>query len=745
MNTGPQKERTRYNALGFGILLLLSLVGYGFLFESGKTPHSNHSDVLPLHLGSKSVLHRARQRGEGIPLWRSDQLSGGPAFTHPQTLYTAPLHVFFWLLSPLQAIGPTYWLHFLVAALGCFVLGGALGLGFSARLVMGVGGLFVFKLILTAYGGGLVPLIATVMIPWLWAGLLYWLQEPSWQRGVVLGAVGGLSLHVGNPQIIYFAGVVGFFYILWHLASLRINKAQIPWKHLFSSMLLALFFALGGIAYLWWPMLGEASLLSRGESSYEFFLSGHSLKWGHLLTLLYPEAIGTLLDNSYPGSEMLEDVAYFGILPLFLAIIGGISIIRSRRGLFWLLAFVCSFILMADTPVLEWLFRYFPGLSLFRCPTRFTYFTIFLGLILAGLGVEWLASVWRARQKNEKIWALLLLLCIGGMSVEGMVYARRYLKMVPPSSILPKKELENTLKKLPRPARLATFRRTSFNYGWAGYLGVELISGYDPYNLNHYLDYFVLMETGRWKTYNKPVIWKDFSKVARWDLVDALQINYVLSYTEAPRFIRRLRKVQEWKAHPSFAFYRGFRDIPLYLYQNPGALPRAVWIDRVWPVMTLEDMRRAILQQDIRRQSIVLAEQDIPSAVLERKKSSAVRASGQRDAGIEWLRKSGGVLRLRLRTKAWRFLRLAEIWHPGWRALLNGKKHPLYRVDWALMGTWVPPGTHVLTVHFVPIGWPYAFWLSCFCWGLLLVLLVYISGVGKLLQKKKGQEGLVEV
>ena len=77
----------------------------------------------------------------------------------------------------------------------------------------------------------------------------------------------------------------------------------------------ALELAVGLAAYLLLPLLLEAPLISRTQASYASFLASHAVSWRHLLTLLYPEAFGTPLDDSFAGTELWEEVAYFGLVP----------------------------------------------------------------------------------------------------------------------------------------------------------------------------------------------------------------------------------------------------------------------------------------------------------------------------------------------------------------------------------------------------------------------------------------------
>jgi len=72
----------------------------------------------------------------------------------------------------------------------------------------------------------------------------------------------------------------------------------------------------------------------------------------------------------------------------------------------------------------------------------------------------------------------------------------------------------------------------------------------------------------------------------------------------------------------------------------------------------------------------------------------------------------GGHLRFDTHTAATRFAVVSEVWHPGWRALLDGRPVSLERTDEALLGLFVPAGDHRVEIEFRPTGWRAGLWVS---------------------------------
>src|SRR6195256_4782930 len=105
------------------LLVAIALVGLGFLITHPDGLLNIHSDLVAEHLGTQTILHDLWQKEHRIPLWRSDILSGGPALTNPQSLYTHPFHLLFALYSPDRVIGLVVWSQMLLAGIGGYYLG----------------------------------------------------------------------------------------------------------------------------------------------------------------------------------------------------------------------------------------------------------------------------------------------------------------------------------------------------------------------------------------------------------------------------------------------------------------------------------------------------------------------------------------------------------------------------------------------------------------------------------------------
>ena len=726
MDDAPAPVGWRWTAAAALALVALTLVGYGHLLRPGFVPYSPHSDLVAEHLASKQVLWDAVREGR-LPFWREDQLSGYSGLGNPQAQYTYPLHALFYLLPPNAAAGPTLWLHFLLAGLALWAVGAALGLRRSARLVMAAAGAFSFKLIIAAYAGWL-PYISTIaLFPLLFATVPWAWRRPGLASVLGLSVAATLSLLSGQLQLVYYsAGFLGL-YLLWDGAGeLRSGRARaLPGRLL--ALAAAVGLALALAAHQLIPLAAESAWLSRGQATYDFFLGGHALGVRPLSTLLFPEALGTPLDGSYPGGELWEDVAYFGLVPLALAVVG--VILGRRRSAARMLAvgFALSLLLGFDTPLVRALFDWAPGFSLFRVPSRFLFLTAFFGIALAGIGLDELLSRMLSRRKAAALAGVV----VAAIAAEGTYYAHRYLTTLPSEQVFPSPEYARVIAADPDSFRVAPITRLAVNSGWSASMRLQLISGYDPYNYRVYGEYLSLLTHGRLAP-QAPRLWFDVDGVARPDLLNALNVKYLVSpRPHSGSLGDALELVAQLPDQPRFVLYHGLDRAELYVYRNRRARPRAYWAEQVVLARDEAAMRELMLRVSLDETTIALGDKSQPPA------------AGSPEDVVTQLQASAGNLRASVRCASERFLVLSEIWHPGWQATIDGQPAALVRANGALMGLWVPPGAHQIAASFRPLHWEAALAVSIAAAVLMAAMLaVFALRAGRARNRAGGDKPL---
>jgi len=705
------KSRFQEGILVSCFLLLLAGAGYGFLWRDGSVLYSEYSDNITYSLASKGALFRSWQAGEGIPFWRGDQLSGGTALTNPQALYTYPFHFLFYLRPPADALGGTIWLHFALAGGIFYLLGRALGLSLGARLLMGTTGLFNFKLLLAAFAGWLPIIPSIVLSPLLMLSVLVLVRRPGLGSGLLFTAASCLCLHTGHVQLVYYTVLFLAGHLLSHgIASWR-QGDRARSRQVATWLVCGGLLAVGMAAYLLLPVFAELPLISRSRASYDFFLSGHAMSWPHLLTFVYPEALGTPVENSYYAVELWEDVAYFGLIPLVLALFGAVWGWRRPLTPMLVISFAVSTFLAMESPVLRALFAVLPGFALFHCPSRFLFLTSFFGLALAGIGLDQILERIGRHTQSTSWQAALVVALLVAVSVEGGFYARRYLSMAPREMALPKTEYQSFLARDGSPFRIAPIGRSTLNYGWSEAMGLQLVTGYDPYNLRHYQTYFDLVRTGK-PGPDAPRVWTDLRQIARRDLLDALNVRYILSAGSLRFPDESFQRVSSFPAQPVFSFYEGTRYATLHLYRNRHDVARAFWVEQV---LAVNSEREALAEMQNRRLHT--------TAIVQQGTAARLGSPPAESDRVRVAAAGNGALTLELQNAKRRFLVISEVWHPGWRALLDGRELQLYRTNFALLGAWIPPGSHRLVLSFRPLLWSWGLGISLFSGCLFLGLL----------------------
>ncbi len=676
-----------------GAILLVSLVGYGHLLAPGQVPFNRYSDFVAQHLTTKTVLHESLRAGRGIPFWRSDQFCGYIGLTNPQTMYTYPLHFLFYLLPPVKAAGPTDYLHFLVAALAFYALGAVLELGRWGRVFLAVAGMFNFKLLLASFAGWtpVIPIIA--WHPALLAAVVYAVKRPGPVAAAVLALVGGLCLHCGQIQLLYYFTWFAVAYVLVAVVP-QVRRGQ--WA---AAGRTVLWLSLGGIlaaglaTYLLLPMAASAMHSTRTGVSYRFFLAGRTLTAAHLLTFLYPEALGTPLDGSYQGTELWEDVGYFGIIPLALAVAGVVWAWRRPHARFLTVALVISGLLAFNTWFTRLAYYFLPGFRLFRVPGRFLFLSATFGIALAGVGLEELLARVRARRGPGKSGAAVALAGILLVGAEGTYYARRYLTTAPQAQALPPRELRDLFAADGSLYRVAPRDRYSLNAGWAAPLNIQSVGGYDAFNYAHFGRYLDLMQTGDLHA-PRARVWFEVSRLGRQDMLDALNVRYFVSLVPLIFPESGFERTQVFHHLPVFAFYRGLMRHNLYVYRNSRCMERAYWADRVIGAADRQEMSLQTAQHNLREYTIVLTGSD-----------GLIASSASEGDRLEMMHWQPGRMHLTTHNTAQRFLVVSEVWDPGWRATIDGARAPVRLTNMTMLGLAVPAGDHQIVVEYIPPYW----------------------------------------
>ena len=247
-----------------------------------------------------------------------------------------------------------------------------------------------------------------------------------------------------------------------------------------------------------------------------------------------------------------------------------------------------------------------------------------------------------------------------------------------------------TLSQSKQPARLVPLTRSLSSYGSVASLCLELVTGYDPFNMRHYQRYMDLLQYNEVRG-PRSTVWTDIADIRRFDMLAALNVLYIV----APHPIvvpPEYTLVASFENQPQFRFYEGVGTGPAYVYRNQRFLARAFFVSNVVSAASGQEEERAMQKTDVTTEAVVGGPAGAGMSVAD--------ASDH----VELRRTAAGALDIAARNVHRRFLVISEVWHPGWRAAVDGRAATVYQADIALQGLWLEPGVHKIELRYWPPG-----------------------------------------
>ena len=134
-----------------------------------------------------------------------------------------------------------------------------------------------------------------------------------------------------------------------------------------------------------------------------------------------------------------------------------------------------------------------------------------------------------------------------------------------------------------------------------------------------------------------------------------------------------------------------------YIYENSRALPR-VMLATQWRKADFQDMIRRGGWPDVDPRRTVLLEREPPGAPAATASGGTARILryGNADIEVEADAPAGG------------FLVLNDVWHPWWRASVDGQPREILKANVLFRAVVVPPGRHVVRFTFHPFAGAWA-------------------------------------
>ncbi|MCC7143059.1 MAG: hypothetical protein IT349_13235 [Candidatus Eisenbacteria bacterium] len=767
------------------ILILAPLLFYSAMVIQGWEPRSaDTQSVRPFGAWGTELETKLGEIPSWYPYVMSGMPSYGSFIytprspLNPLTALTAPFA---------QNRGARYLIFFALAGIGGGLFLRRLGASWVAATAGGLFYSMTPYLPGVVDAGHATKLEALAMIPLFFLGIELLIERPNALRSAFLALVGAMLAWAHHPQIAFYGAFLGALYALGRLLlERRTELTGAAWLRLAAFTSLAVVVAgllvtepyLGVREYASHSIRGGTSEASGGGAGvgwdYATNWSFHPLE---MVSFLFPGWFGMAGQTYWGLMPFTQSTHYFGLVGLALALIGWAAAPRSRRLIFGALFLIVLLIgfgrhlpilfgpMYAAVPLFNkfrvpsmiysmlplclaplvalgidsavrglgatetrkggrstsgsaaaWLPRVTVGLAALsllwlgiaaglsgsltqgntmiraeeadRYPAavlgelrseRFGILrtSVFSGLLLLTLLAGALELGRRRVLSGARLGLVLALLCTADLLWAGRNFYHPEPK-TPATQSFPAQGAADYLSSKPGPFRVLPLGSLFGSNGFGMY-GVESIGGYQPAKLRIYQD---LIESN---LLNQPPVLR------------MLGVRYAVS----PQQLRQ--------AIPAEYSGDGF------VYDIGEPLPWVWSVDRIERVTGgWQTMSRRFLEPGFEPEVVALLYADGP----------APSATSFAAARISGLTRGPEELAFHVESEGTAFVVMSEIFYaPGWRAVVDERPSPIYRVNHVLRGIEVPAGTHRVVLHSVSRGRALGETLSRIGGGILLVLL----------------------
>jgi hypothetical protein len=748
------------------LLLIVAIFALAFLVPawpwlSGAVtiPYDAKSTFLP----PVEFMARAFHSGES-PFWTPNIYAGWPNIADPQSMLTSPLHVLLALASAvpgLWANDAVTFAYLFIGGLGIILYFRDRGWHMAGALVAALA--FTFGGAANArlqHTGQVISLAYLPLALWLLSRAL---DRSSVGYGVLAGVMGALVV-LGRDQVALLEVYVLAGFVLWHWldGEGRAIRTRVSLKPLIAggiagAIIIALPVALTELL---------ATNSNRPEFSFIEAGRG-SLHWTHLLSLVFADLFGAMDPKvDFWGAGGWAWNERFGMQDLFLAQNMGLLysgalaavmlVVGASRGALWsreirfftVAALLTAFFMSGwYTPAFHLMYELMPGVKLFRRPADATFVLGALIAIMSGYMVHrWLTDLRRASWLQRLIECGIGLFILGftlwlanttvgltpvlkpivtgvvcvALAILVLIFARRIAAGAPVTATLllvvfltadlAWNNAPHESNGLP-PARYDALRADTQNetvtlikqrlaqqepnhrdriesvgieYHWPNMClihGCEQVFGHNPLRLKWFYDATRVGDTVA------AAVQRRFSALYpswRSTFADLFGVRLIATGIPAERIDTSLKP-------GDLNFIARTKDA--YVYENPHAMPRVMMVGD-WKVVDFKELTTAGWPPDVDPQKTVLldkAPRASPLTIFDSAGSARLGRYGNTEIVVEVNSPSGGILVLN------------DVWHPWWRATVDGTEAEIMRANAIFRAVDLPPGKHTVRFTFEPL------------------------------------------
>jgi hypothetical protein len=699
--------------------------------------------------------------GGEIPLWNPYSFSGIPFVAGMESAIFYPLNVIYFFFGTAFSINLSIALHCFLASLFTYLFARYMAVGRAGSVLSAVTFAYGAPCFLRIYAGHIVGHAALVWLPLLFMSAEAFLRKAKIRYALWGGLVLSMQLLAGQPQYVFYSMIAVSLYFVSNLLARR-ELREAPYFIAGFCLLVITGLSLSAVQLL--PSLELTQHSVRNALGYAW-VSSFSFPPENLITAVLPDFFGNVLKVPYWGKNYLWEVSiYLGVIPL---VMGATAIVFNRSRPMLILSLIAAGALVLAlgkyTPLLRLLYAYFPGFNLFRGLSKFIFVFSFAWSILAGYGLTQLTAQRKERDPRlrhlsygvlavalllvfvgtlgilrtvdvQVLWSSLvkgydkgvddyllvsltddffpaslkvvfqglfrtaaILLLLGGSlliltklkrpSTKLLIaavltltvldlwsFGSRYLVSFDPQILYMDGDLRAFLKSDKEPFRLATPIGALLNVGLLE--RTKDVGGYDQLTLRNYNEFINFSQGLPLDRPNFVMVVNRFSPMLR-----LLNVKYYVLESSVNLGLPDFRLV--------------FQNGKYKVYRDGNALPRSFVVHDVRVITGRDAALQAMASPAFNPASLAIVDE----AVAGLPGDSTLRSPAPKV--IEDLPKK---VRIEADLKEAGLLVLADVYYPGWKAVVDGKEVRIYRVNHAMRGVFLSKGRHVAEFRYDPLS-----------------------------------------
>ena len=451
---------------------------------------------------------------------------------------------------------------------------------------------------------------------------------------------------------------------------------------------------------------------------------GWFIPWQNIIQFLAPDYFGNPTTGNYSGIwNYAEFVGYIGILPLIFALFS-LFMIRSSFVNFYALVFIISLCLSFPTPLAKLPFiAGIPFLSTSQ-PTRLLFFADLALSVLAAFGFD---QMLRNKSKYKIIimlfiWIIFILLfffapnpvslrnlilplatllfCTITLAVLSLIkvknsrnlvyifllgflivisvfdllrFSWKFTPFTPASWLYPETEIIKYLKRDPEVFRIMSLDRRIMPPNFSVHYKLQDVGGYDPLYLKSYN-----LLVSSWNSGVPQFLPASFNRIItpdNWDspVTRILNVKYLLAI--GPIESDKLKLV--------------LKEGETHLYKYEDYLPRTWLAGKIIKTGSLSEHLEKLFDAKINLRTDVLITDNIDLEPSQQNMSDKSEI-------VHW---SENKIVIKSTAHEAKVLVVSEIYHPMWKALVDGHPAKIYKVNYTLRGILLTPGSHTIEFY----------------------------------------------